>query len=98
MRKKKSSSFKNKFLACLIGFFVLIFLITSFFGEKGLIEIYKLRKECQKLQEEIESLKMEKKTLEEEIKELEKNPEAVEEEARMKLWLMKPDEKVIVFK
>jgi cell division protein FtsB len=98
MRKKKVNSFKNKFFICLIGFFVLIFLVTSFFGEKGLIEIYKLRKEYKNLQKEIELLKKEKKLLEEEIKELESNPEAIEEEARIKLWLIKPDEIVIVFK
>jgi len=98
MKRKKKTSFKNKFFITLIGFFILIFLITSFFGEKGLIEIYKLRKEYKNLQKEIELLKKEKKLLEEELKQLENNPQAIEEEARIKLWLIKPDEIVIVFK
>lgn len=98
MKKKKSSSFKNKFLLCLIGFLVLIFIISSLFGEKGLIEIYTLRREYKNLQREIELLKKEKMLLEKEIQELKINPEAVEEEARTKLWLMKPEEKVIVLK
>jgi cell division protein FtsB len=98
MKKKKSNSFKNKFLLCLIGFLVLIFIISSLFGEKGLIEIYKLRKEYKNLQKEIELLKKEKISLERELQELKNNPEAVEEEARTKLWLMKPEEKVIVLK
>jgi len=98
MRKKKKASFKNKFFITIIGFFILIFIITSFFGEKGLIEIYKLRKEYKNLQKEIELLKKEKEQLEEELKQLENNPQAVEEEARIKLWLIKPDETVIVFK
>jgi cell division protein FtsB len=46
----------------------------------------------------VERLKQEKSKLEREIQELEKNPKAVEREAREKLWLMKPDEKVIVKK
>ncbi|MCP2520782.1 septum formation initiator family protein [Candidatus Aminicenantes bacterium AC-335-A11] len=98
MKAKKKSSFKNKFFVTLIGFFILIFIVTSFFGEKGLIEIYKLRREYKNLQREIELLKREKKLLEDEIKELEKNPRAVEKEARMKLWLIKPYEVVIVLK
>ncbi len=98
MRKKKKASFKNKIFITIIGFFILIFIITSFFGEKGLIEIYKLRKEYKNLQKEIELLKKEKEQLEEELKQLENNPQAVEEEARIKLWLIKPDETVIVFK
>ena len=98
MKIKKKSSLKNKFFVTLIGFFILIFIVTSFFGEKGLIEIYELRSEYKNLQKEIELLKKEKKLLENEIRELEKNPEAVENEARVKLWLIKPYEIVIVLK
>ena len=38
------------------------------------------------------------KKLEREIEELKSNPKAVEKKAREKLWLMKPDEIVIVDK
>jgi cell division protein FtsB len=75
-----------------------VFLIASFFGRKGLIEIYRARKNYAALLEEIERLKAERSRLENEIKELMTNPKAVELEAREKLWLMKKDEKVIVKK
>lgn len=40
----------------------------------------------------------EKRKLEREIEELKTNPEAVEKKAREKLWLMKPDEIVIIIR
>ncbi|MGB2843389.1 MAG: septum formation initiator family protein, partial [Candidatus Aminicenantaceae bacterium] len=43
-------------------------------------------------------LEKEKKKLEREIEELKNNPKAVEKKAREKLWLMKPDEVVIIKK
>lgn len=46
----------------------------------------------------VEQLKKEKAKLEREIEELERNPQAVEKTAREKLWLMEPDEFVIVKK
>ncbi|MFQ6082473.1 MAG: septum formation initiator family protein [Candidatus Aminicenantia bacterium] len=97
-RKEHKKSRKRKLFLSGIGFILLIFLITSFFGEKGLIEIYQLRKEYKTLQKEIEALKREKEILEREIIKLKNNPEAIEGEARLKLWLMKSDEKMIVIK
>ncbi len=47
---------------------------------------------------EVEQLKKERAKLEREIEELENNPRAVEKTAREKLWLMEPDEFVIIKK
>ena len=73
-------------------------LISSSFGKKGLIEIYRAQKEHNILLQEIEQLEIEKIRLEKEIEELKKNPKAVEKKAREKLWLVKPDEVVIIKK
>ena len=81
-----------------VGFFILVMLVTSFFGKKGYMDIYRTRKSCGALEAEFQRLEEQKKKLELEIRELETNPKAVEKEAREKLWLMKPDEKVIVTK
>ncbi len=85
--------------AVLLGAFVLVvLLITTIFGKKGLIEIYKSRRSYVDLQKDIERLKEEKIRLEREIAALEADPKSVEREARDRLWLVKPDEKIVVKK
>ena len=100
MRKqeKDNTSFKRKLIVAGLGFFFLVLLLASFFGKKGLIEIYRAQKEHNILLQEIEQLEIEKIRLEKEIEELKKNPKAVEKKAREKLWLVKPDEVVIIKK
>ena len=100
MRKKEKNnlSFRRKLLIAGLGLFFLVLLLASFFGKKGLIEIYRAQREHEALLQEIERLEDEKSKLEKEIEELEKNPKSVEKKAREKLWLVKPDEIVIVKK
>ncbi|MGQ9673851.1 MAG: FtsB family cell division protein [Candidatus Aminicenantales bacterium] len=93
-----NGSLRRKLILAGIGFFFLVLLISSFFGKKGLIEIYRARKNYQSLLEEVKQLEEKKGRLEREIEELEKNPLAVDREAREKLGLIKPDEKVIILK
>ena len=96
--ERKSGSFRRKLILAGIGFFFLVLLISSLFGKKGLIEIYQAKKNYKSIQQEIKRLEEQKSRLLREIEELEKNPGAVDGEAREKLWLMKPDEKVIIKK
>jgi len=93
---RKGASLRRKILLAAIGFFFLVLLISSLFGKKGLIEIYKARRNYQILLQEVKRLEAEKARLEREIEDLKNNPQAVEREAREKLWLIRPDEKVIV--
>lgn len=81
-----------------LGFLFFVLLITSFFGQKGLIKIRQAQRKPKALLQEISELEKEKRKLEKEIEELEKNPKAVEMEARKKLWLMKQDEIVVIKK
>ena len=97
-KEEKRISLRKKLWIGGLAFFFLVLLITSFFGQKGLLEIHRAQKKQKELLQEIEELKKEKKNLEREIDELEKYPEAVDKEAREKLWLMKPDEVVVVKK
>lgn len=76
----------------------MVILISSFFGRKGLIEIYRAKGKYEALLQEIRSLEARKSQLQKEIEALQNDPKAVEKEAREKLWLIKPDEKVIVKK
>lgn len=96
--ERKSPSLRRKLILAAVGFFFLVLIISSLFGKKGLIEIYRAKKNYEALLQEISRLEARKSQLQREIEDLEKNPQAVEKEAREKLWLMKPEEKVIVKK
>ena len=98
MTVKGSGALKRKIFVFGFGFLLFVLLITSIFGTKGLIEIYRTRKSYAALLQDIERLQKEKARLEKEISELLNNPKAVDKTAREQLWLMPPDEKVIVKK
>jgi cell division protein FtsB len=96
--ERRDPSLRRKLILAAVGFFFLVLLISSLFGKKGLIEIYRAKKTYESLVQEINRLEAQKSRLQREIEELENNPQAVEKEARDKLGLMKPDEKVIIKK
>jgi cell division protein FtsL len=98
VKAKSAGSWRKKILIGGLVFLLVVLFITSLFGKKGLIEIYRARKNQAALQKEIEQLKQEKSRLEREITELEKNPKAVERTARGDLGLVSPDERVLVKK
>ncbi len=95
---RNDGSVRRKLFKAGVGFFVLVMLVTSFFGKKGYMDIVRTRRSLRTLEAEFKALEAKKNELESEIRELAENPKAVEEEARRKLWLMKPEEKVIVLK
>jgi len=95
---RDKSSLRRKLILAAVGFFFLVLLISSFFGRNGLIEIYRARKNYAELLDKIKQLEARKSQLLSEIEDLEKNPQTVEKEARDKLGLMKPDEKVVIKK
>ena len=91
-----TKSFRNKLLTSLLVFLFLVLIIASFFGKKGLIEVYNAKKRKDSLFEEIDQLEKIKKGLEREIKELESNPKSYEAKARDQLGLVYPDELLII--
>lgn len=96
--KGAEGTLKRKLFIYGFAFLLFVLIITSIFGKKGLIEIYRIRKSYTALLQDIDRLQKEKARLEKEIAELKKNPGAVDKPARELLWLMPPDEKVIVKK
>jgi cell division protein FtsB len=96
--ERKRVSLRRRLAVAAMAFFFLVILISSFFGRKGLIEIYRAKNRYRSLLQEIQSLEARKSQLQKEIEALQNDPRAVEKEAREKLWLVKPDEKVIVKK
>ena len=95
-RLKSGGSFRKKILVLGIGCLLVSVIVTSFFGKKGVMDINRARKNIRDLQATLEALKGERARLEREIRELESDPRAVEREAREKLWLIEPGEKVVV--
>jgi cell division protein FtsL len=96
LRGKKNPPARKKFFYLLLAIFLLATLTTTFFGKKGFLDIQKSKKRHLELQAEIHELTAQKQNLEAEIKELETNPAALEKEAREKLGLIKPEEKVVI--
>ncbi len=97
-RPGKLASSGPKILTAAAVFLLVVLLITSVFGKKGLMEIQRTRKNYEAQFRELTALERRKAELGKEIAELERNPLAVEKEARDKLWLMKNNEIVIVDK
>jgi cell division protein FtsB len=93
---KDGINFRKKLLIVALSLLFLILFIASFFGKNGWIEMDQAKKKQRALLQEIERLEEKKSQLEREIEELKKNPKAVEKKAREELWLMDPDEIVII--
>ncbi|MCX6563740.1 MAG: septum formation initiator family protein [Candidatus Aminicenantes bacterium] len=98
MTEKGPGMLRRKIFIYGFAFLLFVLGISSIFGKKGLIEIYRTRKSYTALLQDIDRLQKKKARLEKEIAELQKNPGAVDKPAREQLWLMPPDEKVIVKK
>ncbi len=81
-----------------VGFFLFVLTVASFFGKRGLIEIYQTKRKQEALLQKIEQLDAKKRKLERDIEELQKNPQAVEKKAREKLGLVGEGEIVIIDK
>ena len=97
-KEKSSSSFKKKVFIGGVGFLLFVLTVASFFGKRGLIEIYRTKRKQEALLQKIVQLEERKGKLERDIEELQKNPKAVEKKAREKLGLVKEGEIVIIDK
>ena len=99
MKKENSpSSFKKKIIVGGVGFMLFVLTVASFFGKRGLIEIYRTKRKQEVLLQKIERLEAKKGKLDRDIEELHKNPKAVEKKAREKLGLVKEGEIIIIDK
>jgi cell division protein FtsB len=94
--ERRTSRGGRRWLGAGLALLLVVFLITTLFGKKGFLEIRRARRARQALLLEKQRLEGDRDRLEREIRALENDPRAVELEAREKLWLMRPDEIVIV--
>ncbi len=96
MKESEKITPSRKLFIMGITIILLVLIMSTFFGKKGLIEIRQARRHQAELLAKIVYLEKVKAKLEKEIEELRKTPQMIEEEARKKLWLMKPEEKVLI--
>lgn len=95
-RKKESSLLQSRALPLLLAFFLFILVLAFVFGDRGIVEIVRTKRQIRVLQRTIADLEAEKARLAREIEQLRASPLALEKKARQDLWLMKPGEKVVV--
>jgi len=94
-KKQAGLSFKSKLLIAAVSFLFLVLVIASFFGDRGLIEIYQIGRNADSLEMQVEQLTLQRDELRKEIQELRDDPQAIRERAR-ELGLGLPDETVIL--
>ena len=91
LRKKKKTVFYKRIL---ISMFFILGLILFVFNDMGLIKYFQLKKQNQKLIENINSVRNERKELSKTIGKLESDLEYIEKIAREEFRMVKQGEKV----
>lgn len=90
------SKYTKKSLQFLIAFILFTFFFTIF-GDKGLLKIYKLQKEIKRLASSTQTLKKENQKLTEDIKKMRYEKSFQERSARETLGMVKSDEIIYEF-
>ena len=93
----KSLKMKKKRLLFLILISLLIFGILTFFGEKGIFHLLRLRKELVRVNEKNFTLEAENQKLKEEVKRIRSDRRYIEEIARKELGMVKEGEIIYQF-
>ena len=72
-------------------------LVTAVFGDKGVLELWRLRSEVAALHRDVQALEAESERLSRAITDLRDNPAVIERIAREVLGLVRPGERVLRF-
>ncbi len=95
---KTETSLKRKALSLALFLILAASALNALFGDRGLLELLKVREEVQSLDREIAMLRAENQRILEEIRSLKTSPMAVERLARENLGLVKPGEVVLLIR
>jgi cell division protein FtsB len=87
----------NKRVLITVLMLVLVMIFFTFFGEKGLLQVYRLRRELKEIERVNTELRQENERLRAEIGNLRTNKKYIEELARRDLGLVKKGEIVYQF-
>ena len=96
-RERNSQKKSVKLWLLLASGFLVVMILISIFGEKGLLKVNRLKKSYINLGQEVEELTKENEKLSQEIQSLKNDPIYIESIARTKLGLVKPNEIVYQF-
>ncbi|NWG04138.1 MAG: septum formation initiator family protein [Syntrophaceae bacterium] len=88
---------RKKRLLLFIFIPLLIFGALTFFGEKGMLQLYRLKKEITQIKERNIKLEEENQKLREEVKRLQRDKRYIEEIARKELGMVKEGEIIYQF-
>jgi len=86
---------KRFLLLILISFLILGFL--TFFGEKGVLHLFRLQKELGRIKEASVKMEEENQRLKEEVRRLQYEKRYIEEIARKELGMVKEEEMIYLF-
>mgnify|MGYP001318582780 FL=1 len=96
-RKDKHGSspiFQKQFFRGLIFLICFSLIIVFIFGDHGLLKLYKIKNERQKIQNKIASLRLEREKLKDEKIKIENDLDYIEKIAREKYKMVRPGEKI----
>ena len=96
--KGPDGSFRRKALSLALFLILVASVLNALFGDRGLLELLRARRELVALEAEIESLEEDKRRFLAEIPDLKSSPLAVERLAREELNLIKPNEILLLIR
>ena len=88
---------RKRHILILILLSFLILGIFTFFGEKGILHLFRLKKEVARIKEKNSKLEEENQKLREEVKRLQSDKRYIEEIARKELGMVKEEEIIYQF-
>ena len=86
--------FQKQFFKGLIFLICFSLIIVFIFGDHGLLKLYKIKNERQKIQNKIASLRLEREKLKDEKIKIENDLDYIEKIAREKYKMVRPGEKI----
>src|SRR5688572_24553916 len=89
---------RRRMVQYLIVFVGCVLVIDSLVGDKGVLQMLKKRQEARALDQAVSAARAENARLSSELERLKHDPAALEEVARRDLGLIKPGEKLFIFK
>ncbi len=95
---KTETSLKRKALSLALFLTLAASALNALFGDRGLLELLKVRDEIESLDQEIAMLRAENRRILEEVRSLKTSPLVVERLARENLGLVKPGEVVLLIR
>jgi cell division protein FtsB len=88
----------RRILHVLLVLVTVVLVVDALFGDKGLFETLRVRRQYQELASSLDRLRRDNARLREEARRLREEPAAIEEVARRELGLIRPGEMVFIVK